>query len=103
MLYNTDSIMVNLDLAHEYFDQVGQEVDYSDSQKKVKRNPDKFVSLEEADAVQEIITCQISAILFHNTSGCDQTQRDTMVAVRRRLITAYEEKYAKEYIEYNEY
>jgi len=80
----------------EYFDQVGQEINWGE-------DDDNKISIGEAEAIQHILTCEVSINVLHNTSGVDGSLVDDMVSIRRKFIKEYETKYRKEYIEYNEF
>lgn len=82
--------------ASEYFSRVDKEIDWHE-------NDDTKVSIEEADAINDILTCEASIYALRRATGTDGFQVDNMVSMRRRLLDAYANKYKETYIVHNDF
>ena len=87
-------------LAHEYFQRIGKEIDYDET------GESNLITLEQADLLQMILTSEISYAVLRKTPGtfmsAPSIQVDTMLKMRRILISEYEAQYEK-YVEYNDF
>lgn len=83
---------------HEYFELQEKEVDWEN---EYPNNP-SYVSLEQAELLQNILTCEASIFLLRRATGTDGYHVDDMVQIRARFIKQYEEKYEK-YVSHNDY
>jgi len=85
-----------LDTYNQYFDRQGKEVDYDEE------GIDGLVPYEQAQALQKILTCEVSIYLLRRNEGLCGSLVDDMISIRRNFINEYEEKYEK-YVEYNDF
>lgn len=85
-----------LDTYNQYFDRQGKEVDYDEE------GIDGLVPYEQAQALQKILTCEVSIYLLRRNEGLCGSLVDDMISIRRKFIDEYEEKYEK-YVEYNDF
>jgi hypothetical protein len=81
----------------DYYDQDGREIDFE------KTNEDGLVPFEEAEAIQHILTCEVSIYLLRRANGICGSLVDNMVDIRRKYINDYERTYGKTYVEYNDF
>jgi hypothetical protein len=88
---------LTLSTASEYAEQVEREVDFENE------GIENAISSEEYDALQQIITCEISVDLLRSTSGICGINSDTMRDLKCKLIVEYESTYNRKYIVFNEY
>lgn len=88
-------IELDVVFAHVYFERLGKEIDWEETGNKKK------IPLAQHEALQNILTCECSIFCLRRAHGnIDGGISDSMVAIRRRFIDEYEEKYEK-YIEVN--
>jgi len=79
----------------EYFELLGCEINWEGDDKTK-------VPTEQADAVQEILSIEASIYLTRRCTGLCGSVVDNLVALRRKLINAYEQHYDF-YIEHNDF
>jgi len=83
-------VNLELTLAHEYFAKEGKEIDYDGDGSAVD-----MVTVEQAEALQEILTMEASIHILRGVIGLCGSQADVAQGIRRKLLTTYEEKYGK--------
>lgn len=84
-------------LAQDYFNEVNLEIDYEET------GDENMISTEEADAIYEILSTEVSIYMLRRGYGFCGSLVDVMVGLRRKLIMEYEVKYEKKYTEYNDF
>jgi len=82
--------------AEEYFSRLGNEIDWEE-------NDDTKVSIQEADAINKILTCEASLFALRRATGTDGFQVDNMREMRRHFINAYESNFGDKYVSHNDY
>ena len=90
-------VTLDITIPQDYFNKVGLVVDYEEIGLK------HMVSMKEGDAIGEILTTEVSLFMLRRSTGFCGSLIDHMFRIRSKLIKAYEEKYKKEYIEYNDF
>ena len=88
---------IGVTLASEYFNQIDVEINYEET------GDSNMVTSEEADAISEILTCEVSIYALRTMYGVCGSLADHMGRIRRKLINSYESNYGKKYIEYNDF
>lgn len=61
-----------------------------------------YVSYEQADLLDRILTTEASIYLLRRATGTDGFQVDTMASIRQKFIEEYNEKYP-EYTSHNDF
>lgn len=82
--------------SESYFQEMDREIDWG------KTNDPKKVSVEQADEIFKILTCECAIFLLRRATGSDGGNVDIMVHIRRDLINDYEKSY-EPYNEYNDF
>jgi len=85
-----------IDTYNQYFELSEREVDYDEE------GIDGLVPMEQAYALQKILTCEVSLYLLRRNEGLCGSVVDDMVSIRRKFIEEYEAKYEK-YVEHNDF
>lgn len=75
----------------KYFEDQGKEIDWEDE------NLDNSVSTNEADAIQKILTAEVSYYLLRRAYGICGSLADDMQATRRDFINQYESVFKNKY------
>ena len=88
--------MMIVTTSEQYYEQVGKEIDYDET------GGDGMVPMQEAEAIQNILTCECSIYLLRRQAGWCGSITDDMIALRRKFINEYELN-GKIYIEYNDF
>lgn len=80
-------------ISEEYFKETGEKIDWE--------GKGKGISVSEAEAIQKILTCEVSIFLLRRAYGIDGSLVDDMVSIRRDFINQYQNEFAKNYLDYN--
>jgi len=86
---------LKISIPEQYFQESGQEIDWEGE------DLDK-VQVDQADEVGAILALEVSIHTLRRTPGYCGSLSDTLVALRRRLITEYEQIFDK-YIEHQDF
>lgn len=79
----------------EYFEQTGREIDWEE-------DDTSKVSVFQSDAIQDILAIEVSIYLMRRVSGICGSLSDSLIDMRRRLISNYASDY-EPYVEYNDF
>lgn len=82
----------------EYFKLELREIDWDN---EYPSDP-TYVSLEQADLLDSILTTEAAIYLLRRATGTDGFQVDMMAGIRQKFIKEYNEKYG-EYISHNNF
>jgi len=88
----------------EYANHLGLEIDYEEREPEYWKKPanSETISAKEADALQCILSCEVSIYLLRRSTGHCGSVVDNMVEIRRFFINKYEEAFAKAYKDIND-
>lgn len=89
---------VNLEVtvANEYATKQGfEDIDWEE-----ENNP-KCMPKNEGEAIQKILTCEVSIYLLRRSTGHCGSVVDNMFEIRRSFMEDYEQEFEKEYEDYN--
>lgn len=89
-------IDLEVTLAQEYFNKEGKVIDYD------KVGGDNKVSTQQADALQKILTSEVSIHLLRRSTGICGSLADDMIRIRKEYQLNYARYFGK-YIQYNDY
>lgn len=60
-----------------------------------------MMPMNEGDAIQKILTCEVSIYLLRRSTGHCGSVVDNMIEIRRYFIEKYKQEFEKEYEDYN--
>jgi hypothetical protein len=88
---------------NEYANYLGKEIDYEEREPEYFKKPENSntISAKEADALQCVISCEVSIYLLRRSTGHCGSVVDNMVQIRRFFINEYEKMFAKRYEDIN--
>lgn len=85
-------VNLRITTSSDYFKALGLEIDWEET------GAEGLVSLSEAEAIQKIITCEVSVWLLRRAYGIDGTLYEDMARTRRHFIERFESEFSKKYI-----
>ena len=96
-------VKLEVTTAQEYADYLGLEINWEEEEPKYWKKPEnsKTISAKEYDALQCILSCEVSIYLLRRATGHCGSVTDNMVGIRRFFINKYEEAFAKKYQDIN--
>lgn len=83
---------INVFVASQYFENMGFDTE-----------SEEFNTEEHGyEDIQKILSVEVAYYLTRRVSGSDQYISDTLWELRRELITEYENRFDREFVDYNE-
>ena len=97
-------VVLKVTTVTEYAEWLGLTINYEEEEPAYFKKPEnsKTISAKEADAIQCILSCEVSIYLLRRSTGHCGSVVDNMVEIRRFFINKYEEAFAKKYEDVND-